>query len=359
MSNSQSNNSNGRLVQMGSLPLPEEILKPIKMHRALLIIFATLLLVLLMNLAVARYLLNHTNNRGYWLITQKWELLKTAPAPVDWLVLGDSSGNQGMMPEIVEQELGGKSINLATTAGMVALEDVWMLEEYIERYGPPANVIIVHTYDAWRRGLRSVMMSKVPLPWGYWRDLTPSPELSARDVFNIFTSRYLPLYGENKTLISILTGGLEKPDTLVNVRYRLEPDGFRSVQHSNSWLAGVEAEEQLEFVSNNNFKMSQINRESLDQLVILANQNDMNIFLVNGPIHEDLPGSDVFLTHFSDLQNALSETAEQSPNLYYIPDLIPFPASLLVNYDHVTQEGAEKYTREIVSRIKAILEQVD
>jgi hypothetical protein len=289
-------------------------------------------------------------------VTQKWELLKAAPASIDWLVLGDSSGNQGMMPEIVEQELGGKSINLATTAGMVALDDVWMLEEYIERNGPPANVIIVHTYDAWRRDLRPVMMAKIPLPWGYWRNLTPSPELSARAAFNIFTSRYLPLYGENKTLISVLNEILFYPDALVNERFRLEPDGFMSVQRSNSRLAGVEAEEQLEFVANNNFRMSQINRDSLDQLVVLANQYDMNIYLVNGPIHEDLDGSDVFQTHFSDLENALSETAKRSPNLHHIPGLVPFPASQLQNFDHVTQEGAEIYTREIVSRIKAIVE---
>jgi hypothetical protein len=53
---------------------------------------------------------------------------KTVDEPVDWLILGDSSVNQGVIPSIFEDEFGERAINLGTNGIMITLDDLWMIE---------------------------------------------------------------------------------------------------------------------------------------------------------------------------------------------------------------------------------------
>ena len=181
----QKNNLYKKIVQINQ-KLPEEITKPIKSKEFVLSLIGTLIFVIIFNFAAKLYLKENTTNRGYWLINKKWELLFKQKEPVDWLILGDSSCNQGVVPTIVNERLNTSSINLCTIGDMLSLDNSWMLEKYIQRVGVPKNILIVHVYDAWGRGINRPVFAQIPLNWGYWKQLEPKINFTKRETSQLF-----------------------------------------------------------------------------------------------------------------------------------------------------------------------------
>jgi hypothetical protein len=205
-----------------------ELPPPANLPRLLLDILETLLLVVLLNWATSGYLANYSTNHGYWTIHQKWFLLGKLDAAVDWLVLGDSSCNQGVVPAVLEEELDGKALNLCMVGNITVLGDLWLLEEYIARFGPPRAVIIVHVYDVWPRDLNPVLLGQIPRPWGFWRSHTLGEKLldDPQVRFDLFVERYVPLYSQPKTLTTILRSATFLQHNPFQPPGQLEADGF-------------------------------------------------------------------------------------------------------------------------------------
>jgi hypothetical protein len=181
--------------------LTHEVIQPIKGRATAITIIGTIIFLFLANWAVLWLGQAYPYNRGYWLVQQKWELLQGLSAPVDWLIVGDSTGNQGLVPDVMEARLGGTAVNLNTVGNMGALDDVWMLEAHIEEFGPPAHVLVIHAYDIWSRDITSAFVAKAPLAWNSWQD-SFLPPLSATPLekLNLWLARYVPLYADNLSL---------------------------------------------------------------------------------------------------------------------------------------------------------------
>jgi hypothetical protein len=113
-----------RIATTGRPPyrqLTREIMAPSSVHSVLISVLGTFFVVLVVNLAAIGYLNHYTTNRGYWLVRQKWDILQGLEAPVEWLILGDSSGNQGLVPERLREKLGGAAINVCTVGNLTLL----------------------------------------------------------------------------------------------------------------------------------------------------------------------------------------------------------------------------------------------
>ena len=80
------------------LRIPQENYTPSTWWKVLVELAGSLVMLVCINLGMIWYLGNYTSNYGYWTIHQKWQLLEHLDQPVDWLILGDSSCNQGVMP---------------------------------------------------------------------------------------------------------------------------------------------------------------------------------------------------------------------------------------------------------------------
>lgn len=127
-------------------------------------LLGTLAVALLVNALAAAYLDWRPVNLGYRVIKTKWRLLAAQRRPVGWLVLGDSTGNQGIVPEVLSEKLGGSTLNLCTIGALGAWNDAWMLEAYARVAGAPRHVLVVHTYQAWTHPLNIEAVAQIP-PW--------------------------------------------------------------------------------------------------------------------------------------------------------------------------------------------------
>ncbi|MEB3219531.1 MAG: hypothetical protein VKN72_25300 [Nostocales cyanobacterium 94392] len=337
--------------------LPQEIIKPIKSKQFVLSLLGSFIFLILFNFAAKLYLKENTTNRAYWLINEKWEILFRQKKPVDWLILGDSSCNQGVVPSILNTRLNVSSINLCTIGDMLSLDDAWMLEKYIQRFGVPKNVLIVHVYDAWNREVNHSLLAKLPLNWGYWQQLEPNINLGLKDTAQLFIERYIPLYSENQSISHLL----KYPGDAFNRNqsFRLEEDGLMIWEKPNPEYVEAQKKMHLDFVAKNQFNLSTTNRRALEHIAALAEKHNFNVYLANSPIYERLYEHQDFQAYFTNLQNTLDDYAAKSDRVYYIREPITFSKEQMENADHLIYSAAKVYTNKLITEIESIQEAKD
>ncbi|GAA6621737.1 hypothetical protein [Scytonema sp. NUACC26] len=340
------------MAQRANQQLPVEIIKPVSTRSVLLSLLWIAILVLLANFAAKWYLEKYTTNRGDWLIREKWELLENLKQPVDWLLLGDSSCNQGILPSILNEKLNTTSINLCTIGNMTSLGDAWMLEAYIKKFGPPRNVLIVHVPDVWSRQFQLSLLAKIPLSWGYWQQIEPQIALNLNNQLDLWVQRYLPLYSANQSLANLLMFPLDS--FKLNRSFKLENDGFMIWEKPNPKNVESQKEEQINFVKSNEFNISSDNSLALNRIVTEAEKYNFDVYLANSPLYEVLYENEKFKAYFSQVQKTLNAYANRSEKIHHIQKPMTFPKEQMENADHVVYSAAKVYTNELITEIISI-----
>jgi hypothetical protein len=339
-----------------SLRIPGETLPKTSWRRIPLDIFGSILLLVCINFFTLWYLGNFTLNYGYWTIHQKWNLLANLRQPVDWLILGDSSCNQGVVPRIIENELGETAVNLCTIGNLGVVNDLWMLEEYIDRFGPPGNVLIVHVYDVWHRNIDPVLFGQVPRPWGFWSHHSLGQALfedqKVRE--NTFLEHYVPIYSQTRAIKTILRSVVTFQHNPLVPRWHIEADGFLVAREPHPEVVFNGAIDHIQFASQNSFRISTLNDVAMQKLVELADSYRFNVYLVNSPVFEGLYIDPNYQAYLSDVQAKLAEFDSDSQFVFHIDEVRTFPADLMQNPDHLILPGAEIYTNWLIEQIRQI-----
>lgn len=326
-----------------------EVVRPSTARRAALLLVSIAVAFVLLNWGARAYLDRHGTNLGYRMVHAKWDLLADM-GPVDWLVLGDSAAAHGIVPEVWSEVLGGETANLAIVANLLVANDAWMLNEYIERHGPPPNVVLVHAHDIWHRGYKSALLGQIPRPWGIWRWSEPTFELAAEHERKAFLSRFLPLYAESQTLRSHLRN--LGPTRQLN--FSMTDSGFiPSAGHRPAALQR-DVGRTRRFLRDRRFKVSRINRAGLEHVAELSKKHGFKVYLANGPMHEVLARGEPFRDYMKAWERRVSHLTKGFPNVHVLNDVVSYPAKELeIAVDHVIPEMAPDYTRRLARRLKA------
>jgi hypothetical protein len=316
-------------------------------------VLGSLLVLVLLNSFALWYLGNYSPNYGYWTLQQKWALLGKMDAPVDWLILGDSSCNQGVSPALIQEKLGETAINLCTIGNVTALNDVWMLEDYIRRFGPPQGVVIGHVYDVWSRDLDPLILGQIPRPWNFWKehtlgsDLLGAPDLRSQ----LFQERYVPFLSQRLTLTSLLRSLMFGKLTPFKPRWLLDEYGFLKGEQAQPEIAIQDAQDHMQFVRENEPDLSSINQQALERLVEIANAYQLPIYLVNSPLYEGLSADDGFQAYLGALTGQIDSVVGESQSVHRIAEIKTFPAAQLQTADHLTLAGAQVYTEWLIQNV--------
>jgi hypothetical protein len=311
----------------------------------------TVLVILLLNLLAIWVVQRYSPNRGYRLVREKWTLLLNLKEPMEWLVLGDSSGNQAVDPAVFDRRLGGRSLNLCTTGNALAVGDLWMLESYLKRFGPPRGVVIVHTYDLWGRDKNPSMVADIPLPWGYWRRHEPPLHLGPGELVALFLHRYVPLYSKHKSLSTLLLPpfGSRAGDLHLNEA------GFMATLNSDPKKVKQEHASHLAFVRGEPFELSAENRKALEQLVTLAQRHRFKLYIAHGPLYRGLYEEEAFKAYFEQVKGALSEFAAGNEWVHHVlQEPMLFPAEQMNGVDHVVHPAPATYTNGLAEEILSL-----
>lgn len=331
--------------------LPSEVIHRSRPASVAATITGTLLTVVLINIGFNQHLASTPHNFGYWLVDYKWNLLERTNQPVDWLILGDSSGNQGVDPDVLEDTLGGEAINLCTIGHGLALNDALMLDEYLRRFPPPRAVIIVHVYDVWHRKMTQPFWARIPSSVTRRASYQPACAEGWRNQIRLFLHRYVPLDTQTKTLQKVLQG--RKTDATAEIGYFDE--GF--LVTSRAYVDSVHddtAGHLARLETRPEFRMSDGNVAALKTIVALADDHDLPVFIMPAPIYEGLWSNPQIQKYWIDGMEQLQAIAASSPHVH-CPLIRPltFPAEQMQNADHLTAIAARRYTLELARQVSS------
>ncbi|MCK4922124.1 MAG: hypothetical protein KAS71_13825 [Bacteroidales bacterium] len=335
--------------------LPIEILKKISNRKIVSLIVIPLLVAFLVNLYLIFYFERFSPNPFYFIVNKKLSILKKIDKKVDWLVVGDSSGNQGVNPAIIKDSIGGSSYNLCTFADMGLMDGCWMLDYLIKSDLAPKNVIMVQVYDSWNRNVYPALFGQYPFSWIYRKAVEPElfiPEQYRKDVFY---SHFLPIIHQADRI----------PDRIKTLRSFKQKLAYIDDNGYNPYTFGVNEYEinadfkyHLKYTTDREPYISPHNLIAIKYLQEISENTDINIYLANSPLHDELFADSTFNKFYTKLNEIISSHFNESGRVHYInnPPIL-FNKSLLQSSDHLTDEGAEIFTRHLLKEIsKAKLE---
>ncbi|MFN3165847.1 MAG: hypothetical protein ACE37H_02150 [Phycisphaeraceae bacterium] len=330
--------------------LPRERLRDVRWRSVAIEWAVAVAVVALINVAAIAALDRVDPNRFRVQVEVKYERLREHGGDYDSLILGDSTPNQGIKPELLNEQLGGKWMNLATVANMLALSDAWLLDEYIDTHGVPERVIVCHVPDMWAREADPGVMSQAPVGVNDFGGLNPPIDWSAKDKLVVLGTRYFPLYSKQQSLLELV----QKPWKARDLRETFGGDGFMQVQGQvDGWPKAVEAA--IAEREQTPYKLSEDNARAMRRLIELAEQHGFMIYLTPGSVSQPLAASEGYRRNFDAMIEQYQKWAASSEHVTLIlPEPQAFAREMMFDEDHVNAEGAVAWTTRIAEAVKRV-----
>ncbi len=332
--------------------LPDERMSPGRVRRVVALVLLLLVGTLGVNAAANRYLRSYGTNLGYRMVSAKYDLLEDLAGgpPADWLILGDSSGAHGIVPEEWSAVAGGTTHNLAILANLLVVNDAWMLGEYLEEVGTPKNVVLVHAHDVWRRQYNSALIGQIPRMWGFWMRRAPTISLKRTHLRNVFLSRFFPLMAESSTLQThIEHRGPER-----DIHFEMTADGWIPGQKHNSVRLRQDSKRTTDLLESDVFEMSDVNVRAMRVLKRYATEHGFQLYVTHAPMLDSIAKRDDYRGYVQTADYRVRRLVADVDNVHIVPDIITFPATSLEAYaDHVVPEQAPNYTRQLAKAVLA------
>jgi hypothetical protein len=293
----------------------------------------------------------HPINRGNWLVHEKWKLLDRAP-DVDTLILGDSSCNQGVVPQVLDEKLGGRSLNLCTIGNALAVNDAWMLDDYLAKHPAPKRVIVVHVYDMWTRDADYTfvrLLGKIPRSFGFWNDMNPPVHLDMSDYEDLVSSKFLPLHSESTSLMT----WIQSPREALHTHFQLDERGFMNVTTPAPKRVAENLKKHLRELADLPTIPTLPNQRALARLAELAEHHHIDMVFANSPMVDALWASPELQHYLAVERTALRQSLGPSPHVRVL-DGPPrtFSAIEMENVDHVVGAAATTFTEWLAQRIR-------
>lgn len=324
----------------------------------LIAVVGTLVIAAALNFAFLWILREYPQNPGYWLLRSKWDRLDQLAGPVDWLLLGDSSCNQGIISELLEPALGDDHSNLCTIGNMGLLDDAWMLDTYIDRFGAPETVLIVHVYDVWHRGTPPAgLLAQVPRSLGYWVHSTPRLNLTRGQNVDVFMARYVPLVGERRAIKALLRKWLpaSRRPSATGDSGAEEAATDTSIQRVNQTAVRRDADRHRRFVAAANFATSEMNEAALGAIKSMAETHDFRVVIADSPLWNELAYGRGFQYYNAQVRESLRRFASRSDHISYLDSLRTYSISSMDRtVDHLRPEAAVRYTLWLAGALENI-----
>lgn len=315
-------------------------------YRTLLI---AILVIFSLNFLSSHLLNLFSTNSGYRLVRTKWDMLKNLEEPVDILIIGDSSGNQGIDTDFIKNKTGKSALNLATIGNMLALNDYWLLSEYIKKFGPPSCVINIHVYDIWYRHANSAAIAQIPLSPIQMIPKLSDVGLGIKFQTKYLLAKYIPSWSENTSLKTIFM----RPWRIHKQDIPVSNSGFVSVSNANPENVLKDTETHKEFVRQNIFKPSKENIYALKRMGELSDSKGFSLAIVNSPMFEGLYKEASLKHYLSDVNQFIREITDSYDNMHTLfstPET--FSSLMMQNADHLTSESAQFYTLRLLENLK-------
>lgn len=323
--------------------LPSEI-TPNPVPHARKIVAWALALLLVFDVAAYHYLKHFSPNKGYFIAQQKWELLNQKKQAVDWLFVGDSSGNQGINTKQFAEAKNASALNLCTIGSMGLQDDLLMLNTLIERDQIPKHVVMVHVYDVWYRTTNAQAYALLPTS-----TLWAIPSLSTAEKLGIAANKYAPLYAQNTSLQKVL---LEPGRYAFKAPATFDESGFMASTHADTAALARDLAYHQQLLAKKSLLPSAENMATFCSIVQLADAHNIKLHVVNAPVYQELAQEPNWQKATRAISDSLRKGCTSSAGLgWHLTNPFVLEATYMESTDHVTTDGAARYTEWLTKEL--------
>lgn len=328
---------------------PPESSAPTRPRPVLLTVVVALVVLVVANLGANVYLDRYPVNPSSLAVSEAWDRLESTGA-VDWVIVGDSSCAVGIDPVALTGRIGGTAVNLCTTGDFLAVDDAWMIQRYIELHGPPrGGFVIVHGYDIWARGAATFphrTVAVLPRVQAASERFAPVIE-SPVSALTRFVDRNIPLWSESASLRHLV----EHPSALFR-RSDTGADRYRPLRQRREDLLDLDIDTHRRVVSENSFKMSTLNFESLVTIAQVARSAGARVVIAPAPVVDELAGDRAWQRFESQMRAKVRSVLARSSIEVDLDDPPTFPAAWMESVEHVFDPRArDGFLDDLASRL--------
>jgi hypothetical protein len=297
---------------------------------------------------IRRYLAINPSSISSWLFDGKWNMLLTMKEGADWVILGDSSASFGIDRDLFHATTGQTAVNLATVAESLTVNDAWMLQTYIERFGPPKHVLLMRSARQFGLPVNEILATSVPLEYGYWERLEPNVPFDTHAKWLYLVNRYAPFYKAPRTVRQLL----EPPWQGIPAAAQIQDGGFLRF-HERRPAQLIDSVAQLrQHLETQGLGVSPASLAGLTALAKSAQRHGFHIYIALPPVCRAIYRNPRFRMEHRRLAAHLEALAARSPFLHLLEkEPMLFPVTDMQNADHLLASAATRYTAALVSRL--------
>lgn len=335
------------------------------MSRKRLFSTAFIALALLLGIILIERALSNT----YWNIPETdslYQRIKQAKAAAtfgpryDILILGDSTGEEGVIPKLLEQQTGKHGYNVATTNYEASVADVYLLEEYLDHHPAPQGIIVV----------RAIIGLSFKTPYGLIREFFERPDIgwflfekgffTPEQLLTSFASGAIPSFGRQYHLHRVLFS----PTAAISVSMILESPVFKAdglnlgylrndhVQSASDVQRAVKDAHQSAN-EGGNVPLAE-NLALLTRLCEVATEHRIPAIFVSSAYMADMKTDPVFMNSIQEASTDVRQALAGMPDCtWHGPEALPSAA--LSDLIHPNNTGAILFTRRVGDALLADL----
>lgn len=320
--------------------LSAEIVPPARRWVLALIVVGALLVWLAADVAVYVYYERQpTNDRV--VVDGKWNRLVRAGDDVDWLLVGDSSGEFGISPDVARDEFGYDLLNLSTHRIWKLVDDVWMIEYYLQHHDSRPRILVMHVVGDYQDEFNPLVMSNVSRSQAFFDRFTFSLDLSIRDQLDVQAARYVPLYYRRDDLIRRIENRVPKA---------LREEQNASRDDDTAYLAGQPAA----YRANDNIVTAQ-NARILRTLAEIAAEYGVEVYLIHSPVMDDLYADPYFREDLDAIEAWLADFVAGYDHVHFLPTQWLYTREQMSHPYHVVEAEKPDLTRRVFEALDAYI----
>jgi|GEM_PF-3222551 len=281
---------------------------------------------------------------------RKFTLVDQLDKPVDVIILGDSVANFGIDPDRIEAETGLTALNLALNGSWTYYHDVWILEYYIDKFGPPDYLLWGHTYHIVGRNFNpQVRLTSSASPYGFtWFSDYLHPVVSDADVLEIIIKRLLPLVYRSTTTQEIVSDLLALQNPIHNDRHT--ENGFFGIEPIDIHAVEKTAQNDANQLSGRIF-MQEDNKRIINILLDMIEEYQISTYAYITPVHQIIGNQDKYAFALIPQSNWFWKRGERMEYFDFNPEIITYDTEHMIDGDHVNVIGAQLYTQYLIDWI--------
>lgn len=314
--------------------------------------FIILLAVLLMEFGFTNLYWNIPETYDLYQRIKKSDAAATFGPEYDLLVLGDSTGEYGVIPTLLREKTGLTSYNYATRNYVSSVADVYLLEEYLNTHPKPQGIVVVRSIVGLGHQTSDILIreffQRADVAWFlYWNGHTGIEQLVTGAVASLIPSvnrqyHLKRLVVDQKQIIT---------PTMLFRRPSFIPDeatlGYSSDTRVQS-LSDLQESMRVghERAAKGVYMPLQENLDLLLHLCRIANRQGITAVFVSSPYLEDMKTDTVFMDAIHSASLQAQEALSVTPGCrWYGPE--PMSRAALSDLVHPNHTGAILFTNQI------------